>query len=414
MLNLKLQIQQTQLLIIFYCLILLHYTMRKQKISLRKLLMSIAVSSIFFASCSKEEATEDKASSSLKASTCELTLSSSTWTGKVDGTTISTGTDLFTVANACIAKMTSGGTVNLRASGNSGTSGGSVKSIKLINNITFNGNGYTITGNSGDDLIVPIYAKGRSNVAVKNLNIAGRVRYGIWFQGCSTMNIQVCNSTASCLCPAFRFDNATGSASNLTVGTVNTSGAASDDQAMGLETYGIAGVTINKVVATSMGGCGLLLNGNSGSQYVNTVTATSCDYGGGYAGFRCANSNGPVSVGTVTSKSCGRGFFSCTGSNGTTISLLYAYNCSSHGILMETCTNSKVLGGRIWNCGGDAGVRFSSTSSKNLIKGMDISGVAIGVRETSPGDYNTIQNCNVHGCGITLSGSHSVSTGNTL
>jgi hypothetical protein len=388
--------------------------MKKSKFSLR-LLLSFAIIVSLTISCSKKaEQPGIETRSLLKASTTELTLSGSTWTGKVDGTTVSTGTDLFTVANACIAKMTSGGTVNLRASGSSGSSGGVVKSIKLIDNITFNGNSYTITGNSGDDLIVPIYAKNRTNVYVKNLNIAGRVRYGIWLQGCTTMNVQVCNSTAACICPAFRFDNGTGSASGLTVGTVNTSGAPNGDQAMGLETMGVNGITINKVVATNMGACGCLLNTSSGACYVNTVTATSCDYGGGYAGFRVANSNGPVSVGTVTSKSCGRGFFSCTGSHGTTIQKLYASGCSSHGILMESCTGSQVLGGYIYNCGADAGVRFSSTSSKNLIKGMDISGVAIGVRETSPGDYNTIQNCNVHGKGITFSGSHSVSTGNTL
>jgi hypothetical protein len=386
--------------------------MRKQK-TLARLFWGIAVTSVFFAGCSKEEVnnTNDEAFN-LKASTGELTLSGSTWTGKVDGTTISTGTDLFTVANACIVKMTSGGTINLRASGSSGSSGGALKCINLRNNITFNGNGFTITGNSGDDLIVPIRGDRKSNIAVKNLNIAGRVRYGIWLSGCNTMNIQVCNANISAGL-SFRIDNATASSSALTIGTVSATGSTSG-QGMGVETMGVNGITINKVNATNMGGCGLLLNTSSGSCYVNTVNATSCDYGGGYAGFRCANSNGPVSVGTVTSKSCGRGFFSCTGSNGTTINLLYAYNCSSHGILMETCTNSKVLGGRIWNCGGDAGVRFSSTSSKNLIKGMDISGVAIGVRETSPGDYNTIQNCNVHGRGITLSGSHSVSTGNTL
>jgi hypothetical protein len=389
--------------------------MKKTKFASCMLILGIGLITLFIViSCSKDELSSTTDSSThLKSSSCELTLSGSTWTGKVDGTTVSTGTDLFTVANACIATMTSGGTVNLRASGSSGTSGDALKYIKLIDNITFNGNGYTITGNSGDDLIVPIYAKNRSNVAVKNLNIAGRVRYGIWLQGCNTMNVQVCTCTATCLCPAFRFDNATGDASDLTVGTVYASGSTAS-QSMGLETYGVDGITINKVVATSMGGCGLLLNGSSGTCTVNTVTATSCDYGGGYAGFRVANSNGPVTVGTVTSNSCGRGFFSCTGSNGTTISYLYAYDCSSHGVLMETCTNSKILGGRIWDCGGDAGVRFSSTSSKNLIKGMDISGVAIGVRETSPGNYNTIQNCNVHGTGITLSGSNSVSTGNTL
>ena len=393
--------------------------MKKVKFSLRMLAMSFAIVSIFILmSCGKAEIqstlnSDGSKISGLKAGTSgQITLSGSTWTGKVDGAVVYTGTDMFAAANTCIANMSSG-TLTIANSGSSGASGGAVKAIKLTNNITVDGGNHTITGNSGDDLIVPILADRKSNVAVKNLIIAGRVRYGIWFQGCNGMNVQNCKVTAACLCPAFRFDNSTASASNLTVGTVTASGSTAD-QSMGLETYGINGLTISSVTATNMGACGICLNGCTGTQTVGTCTATSCDYGGGYAGFRCANTNGPVKVGTVTSNKCGRGFFSCTNSNGTTISTLNADGCSSHGILMENCVNSQVLSGHIHNCGGDAGIRFSQTTNHNLVKGLDISGVAKGVNETSPGDYNTVQNCNVHGTGITLTGSHSVSTGNTL
>jgi hypothetical protein len=183
---------------------------------------------------------------------------------------------------------------------------------------------------------------------------------------------------------------------------------------MGVETYGLDGFTAGTVTATNMTECGLLFN-QSKNCTVGRVNATNCNYGGGYAGFRVANSNGPnVNVSSVYSKSCGRGFFSVTSSNGTTIGYLDAQNCSSHGALIENAQNTKINSGYIYN-NGSHGVRFSSTLSYgckyNLVQGINTND---GICETSPCDYNTVKNCRLNGSGLTIKGSHSVSTGNTL
>ena len=113
-------------------------------------ILSLAIAAILNVSCSKVEDQKDEGSR-LKA-TGEVTLSGSTWTAKVDGVTKYTGTDMFAACNAAIAAMSSG-TVNLRASGSSGASGGVVKAINLKSNITFNGNGYTINANTTDHIV---------------------------------------------------------------------------------------------------------------------------------------------------------------------------------------------------------------------------------------------------------------------
>ena len=304
---------------------------------------------------------------SLFAATGEVTLSGSTWTGKVDGTIKYTGSDMFAAANACIAAMSSG-TVNLRNSGNSGSSGGAVKSITLKSSITFNGNGCTITGNSGDDLIVPIYCKRGSSVAVQNLNIAGRVRYGVWLETCQGMNIQNCNFNGSCLCPAFRFDNPVGSGSSLTIGTVSAkNGTAS--QSMGVETYGINGINIGTVNANNMGGCGLLLNTSGNGWTVGTVNGTDCCVGGGYAGFRCANNNGTGNISFVNSQHCGRGFFSCTQSHGAVVAKCNAANCTDIGIWIQDGPNTIVNSGtETANAGGCWSITGSSAGAAVHVK----------------------------------------------
>ncbi len=324
--------------------------MKKRKISVGLLIMSIAIVAIYTTiSCSKSEeqpGTDLNSGSHLKASTAEVTLSGSTWTGKVDGTTKYTGTDMFAAANACIAAMSSG-TVNLRNSGNSGSSGGAVKYIRLGSNITLNGNGCTITGNSGDDLIVPVYAKNVSNIGVTNLNIRGRIRYGVWFQNCNGMNVSNCTQDGASLCPVYRMDTGGGGLNIQNCSAKN----ASASQSMGIETYSLNGVTIGTFTATNLGGCGICLNASTNCT-VGTVNATSCDYGGGYAGFRCANSNGKTTVGTVNSTSCGRGFFSCTSSHDCTISKVNATNCSGIGIWIQDSPNTIVNSGTIGGCGG--------------------------------------------------------------
>lgn len=77
--------------------------------------------------------------SSMSAASGEVTVSGSTWTGKVDGVTKYTGSNMAAAANACIAAMSSG-TLTVK---NSGSVGGV---INLKSNITLDGTGRTFSG----------------------------------------------------------------------------------------------------------------------------------------------------------------------------------------------------------------------------------------------------------------------------
>ena len=358
-------------------------------------------------SCSKKDSIAGPEGSKLKASYAEVTRSGSTYTGKVDGVVKYSGTDFFACCNTCIGAMSSG-TIRLKNSGASGASGGSLKYIGLKSNITFDGGGCQIDANTSDHLIVPIYADRKSTIAVKNLRIVGAPRYAI-FKGCSGITLSGITCEMSNGWLGVRIDNSTGSTSKANIGDVIVKGGS-----MGVETYGLDGLTAGKITAWNNTECGICLNQTKNST-INYVDAYYCCYGGGYAGYRVANSAGPNNyVGTVNSNYCGRGFFSVTSSNGTTINYLNAQNCSSHGALIENAQNTKINSGWIYN-NGSHGVRFSSTLSYgckyNIVQGINTND---GICETSPCDYNTVKNCRLNGSGLTISGSHSVSTGNTL
>jgi hypothetical protein len=263
----------------------------------------------------------------------EITRSGSTWTGKVDGVTKYTGSSMTAAANACVAAMSSG-TLNIK---NSGTLSGA---IGIKSNISVTGNGTTATSSGSGGII---RATNASNLGVSNLKMAGTDWFGMYFSTCQTMTFSSVNGTAGI---AFRIDNCKGgSGSSLQVGSPTITSGGDN----GVETYGINGVRWGTVTATDRGACGVLLN-QSSSGSGTAVNGTRCNTGGGYAGFRVANSNRSTTLGTATSNNCGRGFFSVSGSSGTTVSTVNATNCTSHGIWLQTTSNSRVNGGTVRNC----------------------------------------------------------------
>jgi len=273
---------------------------------------------------------------SVLAATGEVTLSGSTWTGKVDGSTVYTGNNMAAAVNACVNGMSSG-TINIR---NSGTLNGE---IRIKSNITVDGTGKTLTGGGEGGII---YAQNSSSMAARNISMAGTSWYGMYFRTCQGMTFSAVNGTANL---GYRIDNCKGGAgSNLQFGspTSNNNGSSG---AHFLETYGINGVSWGTVTATDRsGGCGLLLNQSSGASGT-AVNGTRCNYGGGYAGFRVANNNGTTSLGTVNSTLCGRGFFSVSGSRDCTIQTVNATDCSSHGIWLQTTANTRINSGVVRN-----------------------------------------------------------------
>jgi len=343
--------------------------MRKTNL-LSSLLLLLAMT--FTLSCSQEDylSEENMEDGSLKAATtyAEVTKSGSTYYAKNNGTTYYSGTDYIAAINAAIGSLpsrSSKATVKIKNSGASGNSGGSLKYVNLQSNTILDFSGCTFTCNSSDLLIVPVYADRKTNIEVKNLVVSGNPRYGIWFKGCTNMIISNITMTLTNASGSYglgiRVDNSTASTSNLTInGTINIKGGD-----MSVETYGLDGFSIGNVTSSNNYGCGVLLN-QSKNGSVGTVTGNYNCRGGGYATFRVANNNGPnVTCTKVYSRNSGRGFFSVSGSNGTTVGTVDIANCTSHGIFLEDASNTKVNGGTVSGCNPNVQhVRTSSCTTK--------------------------------------------------
>lgn len=298
----------------------------------------------------------------------EVTLANGTWSARVNGSSVYQGNRFFDAVNAAINGMGSG-TINIRNSGDSGPDGGDVYAIRPKAGQTLDFHGHQINANGGD-LVVPVYCDRRNNITVKNLHVIGNPRYGIWFRGCSNVLLQNITMNLSNNNPVglgIRVDASTGPASNLTInGNININGSAGH----AIETYGVDGFAIGDVTVTNTGGCGLLLN-DSRNGSVGNVVGHNNNWGGGYATFRVANNNGPnVTVNSVHSRDSGRGFFSVSGSHGTTINHVDIANSWSHGIFLEDASNTHVLSGSVANGNpncqlvrtGDSSLRVSGCS----------------------------------------------------
>ena len=277
------------------------------------------------------------------AATGEVTLSGSTWTGKVDGSTKYTGTSMGAAVNACNAEMSSG-TINIRNSGNNTTQ------LGIGSNRFVNGNGVTITGTNGGSATAVLRSNNTSNVGASNINMAGSVNwFGLYFSTCSTQNFSAVNGSGGGI--AYRIDNCKGGwgASFHINSSINVSGGGNN----GVETMGIQGSSFGTVTSNDhSGGCGVLiqsynnLQANTGS----TVLATRDCYGCGYAGFRTANTNRNQTLTYDDATSCGRGFFSLTLSADQTITRVNATSCSDVGCWLQSTANTHVSGGTIQYC----------------------------------------------------------------
>jgi hypothetical protein len=270
--------------------------------------------------------------SSAFAAVGEVSLSGSTWTGKVDGVTRYTGSTMVGAANACVNNMSSG-TVRIY---NGGTVGGE---IRLKSNVFADCWGNTLTGSGSAGII---RARNSSNTGVKNVNCAGNPWFGMYFQTSSGQTFSGISGGAGIL---MRIDQcAGGRGSNFNGGSPNCTASG----AHGVETYGINTATLGTVTATDRsGGCGLLFNETSVGR-VSYVNGTRCNYSGGYAGYRLANNNTDCWLSSrLTSISCGRGFFSLTGSNNSAVANMTGTNNRDVGIWIQDCVNVRVVAGTI-------------------------------------------------------------------
>ena len=264
------------------------------------------------------------------------------WWSRVDGASVYQGDRFFDAVNAAANSMGEG-TINIRNSGGSGPDTGRLHAIRPQPGQTLDFHGHRIMVGSGD-VVVPIYCDRRNNITVRNLHVTGSPRYGMWFRGCSDVvleNITMDLTHHSSVGLGIRVDASTGPAESLTVrGNIHIEGA----RGHGLETYGVDGFTIGDVTVVDSGGSGVLLN-NSRNGTVGHVVGLNNNTGGGYA---VANNNGPnVHVQSVYSRNSGRGFFSVSGSKGTTVEHVDIAGSTSHGIFLEDASNTHVLAGRV-------------------------------------------------------------------
>jgi hypothetical protein len=353
--------------------------------------------------------------------------------------------DMFDAVNAAIGCLTTGRStkekVLIENSGESGnrTDTASVKSINLTSYTILDFSGNTIDCNAvdssgtADDYIVPILGSKASNISIRNLVVTGNPRYGIWLKSCEdmvldniTMNLDCEDSNVGI---GIRVDYSANSthpfSKNLYADDITITGAGDN----AFETYGLDGFYIGTVTASDCDCCGLLLN-YSKNGIVGTVDATRCSYNnqtsGIYAAFRTANDNGPnVHVHQVTSVNCGRGFFSCTDSNGCVIDNVNITDSLAQGILIQNAQYVYVLGGTVSDTDGadKDGVRFlysASTNSTlatkhNTVKNLTVSGFKRGVYESESCDYNHILNntFSANTISLSVSGSHTEVSGNS-
>lgn len=300
---------------------------------------------------------------------------------RVDGNAVYLGSRYFDAINAAINNMGSG-VVNIRNSGVSGPDGGSVYGIRPKSNQTLDFHGHQVTANGGE-LVVPVYCDRKNNITVRNLHVEGNPRYGVWFRGCSDIvfeNITMDLDNNNPVGLGIRVDASSGPSSNLTIrGNININGA----KGHAIETYSVDGFSIGDVTVTNNGGSGLLLN-DSRNGTVGNVTGLYNNWGGGYATFRVANNNGPnVTVESVYSRYSGRGFFSVSGSHGTTVKHVDIDTTTSQGILIQNADNTHVLAGSVAN--GNPNCRFDNAGNSSIrVSGCD----ALGTPPSSGGSNN--------------------------
>lgn len=269
------------------------------------------------------------------------------WHASVNGANVYNGPRMFDAVNAAIDNL-NGGTVNIRNSGDSGPDGGDVYAIRPTPGTVLDFHGHTVHANGGH-LVVPVYCDRRDNITVRNLRVTGNPRYGVWFRGCSNItlhNITMDLTRDNPVGLGIRVDASTGPARQLTIsGNIDIRGAAGH----GIETYSVDGFEIDDVTIMNTGGSGVLLN-DSRNGTVGHVVGHYNNPTGGYATFRVANNNGPnVRVASVYSRNSGRGFFSVSGSRGTTIQYVDIANTRAQGIFLEDALTTHVRSGVVAN-----------------------------------------------------------------
>lgn len=279
----------------------------------KPVLLLVLLLSITFSGCLLKLPAEPSWPDEPNGPTAEVTLSSGVWKTTIENEVIYQGGRLGKAITAAIENL-GPGIINIRSSGelNDRISPQAGQTLDFHNN--------TIGGNQS------IHVVHQDNVTIRNLHMNGNPLHSLAFHGSSYIHLhniwlQFSGNSGGIRIDNDRYENEVYTKGVKVTGKMLIEGTSGH----GFETYGIDGIEIDAIVTRNTAGCGVLLN-ESKNVYICLVDAYRADPQGGYAGFRVANFNGPnVVVDKVIAKECGRGFFSVSGSHGTTNLLIMTF-----------------------------------------------------------------------------------------
>ncbi|KAI3392950.1 hypothetical protein diail_4937, partial [Diaporthe ilicicola] len=265
------------------------------------------------------------------------------YTATVGSSGVYSGSDYYTAIQTALDGISSGQTISVMASGSIGTNTISIDSGK-----TFEGCG-TITA-SLVNLKGAIESLNTQDVSIPYLSLAGEVYFGLHFYGTTGLTLGEIDMTLTAGI-GIRFDRDEAANSNVKMGTITVTGASSH----AVETWNIDGLTIDSVIATDVGECGLLLQKTTNAQ-IGLVQGDNAGAGTGYATLRFANQNGMLADGSydtnvvidkVVSRGGGRGIFCVSESGGAEIGTVDLSDNGNNAILIENCYNVAIKSGTV-------------------------------------------------------------------
>lgn len=342
------------------------------------------------------------------------------WTTTIAGELIYQGTELSDAITAAIENL-GPGTINIRSSGELR------KTIYPRTGQTLDFHNHPIGGDQG------IHVYHQDYVTIRNLHMIGTPLHSLRINGSSHIHLHNIRLQFNGNSNGIRIDNDLYANKVYTTdikvtGEVFIEGTRGD----GLETYGIDGLYIEKIVTRNTAGCGLMLN-ETKNAYVGLVDAYRASVNDGYAGFRVANHSGPnIVVDRVIAKQCGRGVFILSGSHGVEINYVdIDGSYKQEAILIQGAWDVTINGGVVRGYQ-KYGIRLIEGSHTNgKVSNVTIQNVrvydtrknsqAVGIIEERGASNNRFLNNDLRNAGgnrsrdlILRSGSGSIAIGNIL
>ncbi|KAF9885078.1 hypothetical protein FE257_000718 [Aspergillus nanangensis] len=288
------------------------------------------------------------------------------YTATVGSEEVYSGDDYLAAITAGLEGISSGQRLSVIASGAIGTG-----TISVGSGITFEGCG-TIDAGFNEGGRGAIESLDTDGAQIPYLTMTGNPYFGMRFYGTSGLSLgQITMNLSGGLGIRFERDEAANTDVSMDVITVTGAGSHA------VETWNIDGLTINSVVATDVGECGLLLQSTTNAQ-VGSVEGENVAAGTGYATFRMANANGRLADGSyetnvyvdsVVSRGGGRGVFCVSESGGVEIGSVDLSDNENNAILIENCYGVSILGGTV-NGGGEVRIsardEFENTSDISI------------------------------------------------